>query len=309
MTAASRGGLERARTGTLLRLRVITYVSIFGPLVGLAAAIAAAWEVGLRPAYVGAFAIMYALGVIGITVGNHRLFSHRAFVADPWLRALLAILGSMSAQGSVLFWVATHRHHHKYSDVEGDSHSPNLHGSARFPKLAGLWHAHVGWMLELDPKRSTELIQFVPDLLRDRTMLWISRTYGYWVALGIALPAAAVGLIEWSWTGVLMGALWGGLARLCASQHATWSVNSITHMFGRRPFRTRERSRNSALLALPTFGEAWHNNHHAFPSSAYLGLTTWQLDPGAWFIDACRAVGWITDVHRPTEIQMSAKRD
>lgn len=241
--------------------------------------------------------IMWALTLgVGVTVGFHRYFTHRAFEAHPWVRYLLAVLGSMAAQGAVIAWVVTHRRHHEYSDMAGDPHSPQLHGKGLWNALRGLWHAHSGWLWKHDMPNP---LHYSPDLMKDKTILWINRTYYWWVILGFALPTVMGGLILGTWKGVLTSGLWAGFVRIFVSSQLVWSINSICHTFGMRRYPTSEESRNNIWLAIPTFGEAWHNNHHAFPTSAVFGHGWWEIDLGWIVIWALNAVGLVWDVRLP----------
>jgi stearoyl-CoA desaturase (Delta-9 desaturase) len=265
---------------------------------GCVAATADALISGVRAVDIGLFLFMYALTAIGITVGYHRHFAHGSFATSPTVRAVLAVLGGMAGHGPVISWTATHRCHHKYSDVPDDPHSPHLHGTGVAARLRGLWHAHMGWLL--DPNLPNSMV-FAKDLLHDPLVQRINNLYLVWVALGLVIPAALGAMLTQSLAGAVRGLLWGGLVRLFISFHATCSINSITHTFGRRPFNTPEHSTNLALLAVPTFGEGWHNNHHAFPSSARLGLRWWQIDLGYIVIKAMQQAGLVWNVKYPTE--------
>jgi stearoyl-CoA desaturase (delta-9 desaturase) len=229
----------------------------------------------------------------GLTVGFHRALAHRAFEARPWVRALLAGLGSLAAQGPVLYWVANHRRHHELSDRPGDLHSPIFDGERRLSRLGGLWHAHIGWNFDHE---ATNVVFYARDLLRDRAIVRVSQRYYLFVVVGLLAPAAIDGVASGSFGGALAGFLWGGPLRLFLIYHATASINSITHLFGRRPYRTRDESRNVWWLAIPTLGESWHNNHHAFPSSAWFGMRWFELDLGALCIEALRRLGLATDL-------------
>jgi stearoyl-CoA desaturase (delta-9 desaturase) len=229
------------------------------------------------------FAVTYVGTGLGITVGFHRLFTHRSFKTSRALRALFAVLGSMAVEGPLIDWVATHRKHHRYSDHPGDPHSPHVgHAPGWRGELSGLGHAHLGWMLRgkdmANPRR------YAPDLLADGDLRFISRTFPLWVAAGLALAFGLGWALGGSVAGGLTGLLWGGAVRIFVLHHVTFSINSLCHAYGRRPFTTRDQARNLAWLAAVTFGEAWHNNHHAFPTSARHGLSRWQIDPGAWLI-------------------------
>ncbi|MFE8604355.1 acyl-CoA desaturase [Archangium violaceum] len=241
---------------------------------------------------------MYSVTMMGVDVGYHRLFSHRSFKAHPWLRALLAVCGSMAAQGPVVYWSSNHRLHHARSDTVEDLHSPHVDSEGeRHGMLAGLWHAHVGWMFEHEPANPLRLAK---DLLRDTTLMWINQHYSTWVLLGLVLPAAAGGLAEGSWQGAWSGLVWGGLTRMFLVQHATFAGNSFCHYFGTRPYPTEDGSTNNLLLVLPTFGGAMHNTHHAFPSSAFVGFKWWHCDIGGGLIRLFGTCGLATDIKAPS---------
>jgi stearoyl-CoA desaturase (delta-9 desaturase) len=241
---------------------------------------------------------MYTVNILGIGVGFHRLFSHRAFRTVPAVRALLAIMGAMAAQGPVFYWAAVHRRHHSYSDRPGDPHSPHLGSGKGWGKtLARFWHAHTGWLFTPE---AYDFGLYIPDLLRDRLLLKIDRLYFLWVALGLALPAAAGAWLNGGWSGAWEGFLWGGLVRIALTHHTTWSVNSICHLFGTRPFFTKDQSRNNPFMALVAFGEGWHNNHHAFPSSAMHGLRWWEIDLSGYTIRILQFLHLAWDVRRPS---------
>ena len=223
----------------------------------------------------------YVLTMLGVTVGFHRLFAHRAFTTSAWIRICLAILGSMAAQGPPIYWVSNHRRHHANSDSPGDPHSPHLDSGEPRGTWAGFRHAHFGWMFTHE---LTDGTAFSRDLYQDRYLMWVNQRYLWWVALGLLAPAAVGVLMEMSLRAALSGFLWGGGVRLFVSFHMTASINSITHLFGYRSFDTRDHSRNNAWLGLVTLGEAWHNNHHASPANAVFGLRWWETDIGGAFI-------------------------
>jgi stearoyl-CoA desaturase (delta-9 desaturase) len=231
---------------------------------------------------------MYLLSAIGIEVGFHRALAHRAFRCGGALRGVLGVLGSMAAQGPLLYWVAVHRQHHRHADAALDPHSPRPAGPAAF------WHAHIGWMFASRPLRLAALT----DLLRDPVSMAVHRTYLVWVVAGLGIPVVA-GLARSGPLGALDGFIYGGLVRMFLQHHVTWSLNSFAHLWGARPNATRDASGNLWVLALPTLGAAWHNNHHAFPSSASNDFRWWQLDPGAWLIRAAARLGWVWDVRAP----------
>jgi stearoyl-CoA desaturase (delta-9 desaturase) len=249
--------------------------------------------------------VFYILSVLGITVGYHRLFTHRAFQASPFAKRLLGALGSMAAQGGVIFWVTEHRKHHQNSDRKGDPHSPHLR-QGRFAKLRGLLYAHFGWMTgyEFDAKEWASLGR---DLLMDKQVRSIDAQYPLWLGVGIILPALLGGAIGGSLRMALLGGLWGGFVRIFLVHQATWSVNSVCHVFGARPFMTDDESRNNGVVAFVALGEGWHNNHHAFPTSARHGLKWHEIDPSWWTIRLFQCLGWVQDVKTPSLQQLKKK--
>jgi stearoyl-CoA desaturase (Delta-9 desaturase) len=211
----------------------------------------------------------------------------------------------MAVQGPLLKWVALHRRHHQHSDKEADPHSPHAYGSGVRGMLRGMWHAHIGWLLKPD---GPGLRKYVVDLVPDRVVRAVSRLFPLWVAVGLLLPALLGGLIAGSWKGALLGFLWGGLARVFLVHHVTWSINSICHLWGSRPFRSHDESRNNVVFGILGMGEGWHNNHHAFPSSARHGLAWWQVDVSYWIIRGLAAVGLARNVRLPSAAAIEAKR-
>jgi len=253
------------------------------------------------------FALVYIPFGFGITVGFHRLFTHRSFKTTRALRALLAVLGSTAVEGPVIEWVATHRKHHRFSDHPGDPHSPHLDAAPGWRgSLRGLAHAHVGWIFR--GKDMANPARYAKDLLADGDLRFISRTFPLWVMVGLAVPFALGVALTGSLGGGLTGLLWGGAVRIFLLHHATFSINSLCHYFGRRPFSTRDHSRNLAWLAPLALGEAWHNNHHAFPTSARQGLGRWQLDPSGWLIAVLERCDLAWDVIRISPARQTAKR-
>jgi stearoyl-CoA desaturase (delta-9 desaturase) len=291
------------------RDRIITGTVTALPMLALAAAAWLSWEGLLRPSDLIVFGILYVLTGLGVTVGFHRHLTHRSFKTRRWVRALLAILGSAAIEGPVISWVADHRKHHAFSDREGDPHSPHVdHGVGWTGALRGLLHAHVGWLFRHDQRGARA--RYAPDLLADPVIRFVDRTFVVWALAGFA---AAFGLgvaIGGSLAAGLTGLLWGGGVRLFVLHHATYSINSICHVFGRRSFDTGDESHNVYWLALPTFGEAWHNNHHAFPTSASHGLARGQIDPSAMVIRGLEASGLAWDVVRvsPERLRRKAAR-
>jgi stearoyl-CoA desaturase (delta-9 desaturase) len=289
-----------------LRERIVRTGVIGLPLAALVVAGWLSWGGTLHWQDLVVLGIVYALTGAGITVGYHRLFTHRSFKTSRPLRAVFAVLGSMAVEGSVIEWVATHRKHHSFSDRAGDPHSPHADQAPGWRgALRGLLHAHVGWMFRgremANPRR------YAKDLIADRDLRFISRTFPLWVAAGLALPFGLGVALSGSIVGGLTGVLWGGLVRVFLLHHATFSINSLCHFFGRHPFSTSDESRNLAWLAPITFGEAWHNNHHAFPTSARHGLGRHQVDPGAWLIVGLERLHLAWDVVRIAPERQRAK--
>ncbi|GAB4588909.1 acyl-CoA desaturase [Nocardia sp. IFM 10818] len=275
------------------------------PIIGTAVAFA---FLLVRPFGWLEFWLLFAMWVItglGVTVGYHRLLTHRTFKTVPWVTGMLAVWGSMACQGPAISWVALHRRHHEFSDREGDPHSPNLSGSGWRGILRGLAHSHFLWMRRHE---YPNVVHYAPDLLKDRNLVRISRLYHWWVGLGLLIPAAVGGLVTLSWTGAVSGLLWGGLVRIFVLEHIVWAINSFLHMFGTRPYESRENSHNGGVFALLTFGEAWHNNHHAFPESPSFGLQWYRLDPGYWLIKALAFLGLARDLKIPSDARIEAKR-
>ncbi|NBO18102.1 MAG: acyl-CoA desaturase [Proteobacteria bacterium] len=254
---------------------IINTLAIVIPFLGFVAAMVHGALYGFNPAAIGIFAVFYVLTVLGITVGYHRLFTHRAFEASRPVEYLFAVLGSMALQGPLLKWVALHRCHHQYSDTDQDVHSPHNRANSRMGRLRGAFHAHMGWFFDPDP---TDLYRYVKDLKRDPMLCRISDQFTFWAIMGVVIPALlGLWLIGGS-EGFFLGFIWGGLMRLFVVHHVTWSINSVCHLWGSRSYNTEDQSRNNWLFGLLALGEGWHNNHHAFPVSARHGLKWWQLD-------------------------------
>jgi stearoyl-CoA desaturase (delta-9 desaturase) len=250
--------------------------------------------------------VTYLLTGLGITVGYHRLFTHRSFKTGKAVRVALGVLGSAAIEGSVIEWVATHRMHHRFSDRDGDPHSPHVgFGGGWRGALRGLVHAHVGWTFRGVERASSE--HYAPDLLADPVVRFVDRTFPIWIVAGLAFPTLLGLALTGTAAGAFTGFLWGGAVRVFFLHHATFSINSLCHFFGRQTFDTRDHSRNLMWLAVPTLGEAWHNNHHAFPTSAQHGLGRWQLDPSALAIRALELTGLAWDVVRISPARQKAK--
>jgi stearoyl-CoA desaturase (Delta-9 desaturase) len=255
------------------------------------------WNDWLHVSDLIVFAICYVITGLGVTVGFHRHLTHRAFKAKRWLRGTLAAMGSMAIEGPVIAWVADHRKHHAFADVEGDPHSPHVdHGVGLKGALRGLLHAHVGWLFIHTHRGNKQ--RYAPDLIADPLIRWIDRTFVLWVAAGLLLPFGLGYLIGGTWQAALTGLLWGGAVRMLVVHHVTYSINSLCHFFGRQAYDTGDESRNLAWLAPFTFGEAWHNNHHAFPTSYEHGMRRWQLDPSRAVIRGLEKMGLVWDVVR-----------
>jgi stearoyl-CoA desaturase (Delta-9 desaturase) len=260
--------------------------------------------IGVRSSDLCAFVIMWAITGLGITVGYHRLFTHRAFKANDRVRTILAFCGVLAGQGPVISWAAIHRRHHELSDRSGDPHSPNLHGTSFLAGLKGLLHAHYTWMFEHEYPNAAH---YTADLLKDRSILKVNRNY-YLIALGgLVVPGIICGLVTGSWLAVVSGILWGGFIRMAVLGHTIWAINSILHRVGNRPFATPDHSNNAGIVALLTFGESWHNNHHAFPSSAKFGLRRGWSDPGWWLVSALEMLGLASDIRQPTDSLIEQK--
>jgi len=287
--------------------RVANALVIALPLAAVVLAAWLAWGGSLHWQDLLVLLITYVFTGMGITVGFHRLFTHRSFETTRTLRIAFALLGSMAVEGPLIEWVSTHRKHHRFSDLPGDPHSPHAERSAGLRgALGGLVHAHFGWMFRgqdiANPRR------YAKDLLADGDLRFISRTFPLWVLVGLALPFGLGVALTGSLVGGLTGLLWGGAVRIFLLHHATFSINSLCHFFGRRSFATGDQSRNLAWLAPITFGEAWHNNHHAFPTSARHGLGRRQVDPGAWLIGGLERLRLAWAVVRVRPEHQRAKR-
>ncbi len=267
------------------------------PFLATVAAVVLLWNRLVGPADLAIAAAMYLFTAVGITVGFHRLLTHRSFQTHKPLEYLFAVAGSMAVQGPVISWVADHRKHHAHTDEEGDPHSPHVgHGSGVRGVLAGLWHAHSGWLMSTQGRADWK--RYAPDLYEDRGMRTISRRFVSLVLLSLAIPALAGYVVSGTLAGAATGLLWGGLVRIFFVHHVTWSVNSVCHFFGTRRFDTDDRSTNVFWLALPSLGESWHHNHHAFPRSAVHGLRRWEIDPSALIIGAMEKLGLARNVVR-----------
>jgi stearoyl-CoA desaturase (delta-9 desaturase) len=283
--------------------RIANLMGVLVPFVGVLVAVVMLWDRAVDVTDLAILVGMYLITAVGVTVGFHRLLTHRAFATYPWLERAFAVAGSLSVQGSVMDWVADHRKHHAHTDREGDPHSPHVgHGSG----LTGLWHAHVGWLLETQGQADWK--RYATDLYEDPGMRSIGRRFEMLALISLLIPTAA-GFVLHGFTagGAVRGLVWGGLVRIFFVHHVTWSVNSICHFFGRRRFDVDDHSTNVGWLAVLSLGESWHHNHHAFPRSAYHGLRRWEIDPSGLIITAMERAGLAWNVVRITPERQHAR--
>ena len=275
------------------------------PFLAIVAAVPVAWGRGLGWRDVVIAVVMYAVTGHGITVGFHRYFTHGSFKARRPLRVALAVAGSLAIEGPVVRWVADHRKHHRFSDKDGDPHSPWRYGESVPALLKGLLHAHMGWLFDVE---QTSQKQYAPDLLQDRDVVRVSRAFPVLVLVSLLLPPLTGGLWSMSWQGALTAFFWGSLVRIGLLHHVTWSINSICHAVGEKPFRSRDRSGNVWWLAVLSMGESWHNLHHADPTSARHGVLRGQLDSSARLIRWFERAGWAYDVRWPSRDRLASRR-
>ncbi|GAB2745749.1 acyl-CoA desaturase [Nocardioides pakistanensis] len=284
--------------------QVALAVFIIVPFLAVAAAVPVAWGGWLGWTDIAIMVTMYWLTGHGITVGFHRLFTHKSYKPNRAVKIFWAIAGSMAIQGPVIRWVADHRKHHKFSDRDGDPHSPWRYGTDLKALSKGFWYAHMMWLFnpEQTPQR-----KYAPDLMKDRDLVRISKQFPMWVAVSLLLPALLGGLLTMSWQGALTGFFWGSLVRVSLLHHVTWSVNSICHTIGERPFLSRDKSANVWWLAIPSMGESWHNLHHADPTCARHGVLRGQVDTSARVIWFMEKMGWVKDVRWPVKERVEGK--
>jgi stearoyl-CoA desaturase (delta-9 desaturase) len=297
---ATLGGDRQSRTE-----QIILGIFIAVPFLAVLAAIPIAWGGWLGWHDVIIAVVMYEITGHGITVGYHRYFTHKSFKPNRPLKVALAIAGSLAIQGPVVRWVADHRKHHKFSDRDGDPHSPWRYGETVPALMKGLFHAHMGWLF--DPEQTPQR-QYAPDLLKDKDIVRVSRAFPALVAVSLLLPPLVGGLWSMSWQGALTAFFWGSLVRVSILHHVTWSINSICHAVGERPFKSRDKSGNVWWLAIPSFGESWHNLHHADPTCARHGVLPGQLDTSARIIWLFEKLGWVKSVRWPVKERIEAKR-
>jgi stearoyl-CoA desaturase (delta-9 desaturase) len=297
-------GTVRERTSRISQ--VVTLVAVIVPLLGVAAAMGLLWDTGFHWSDVWIMAGLYVVCAFGTTIGFHRYFTHRGFETTTPVKVTLAILGCMTMQGPITQWVTDHRKHHAFSDHDGDPHSPHVgHGEGALAIAKGFVHSHVGWMFtNLGMEQG---VAYGRDLFEDRQIRLIDRLYLVWVVLTLGIP-----FVLGYWIGGLdrgfEAVLWGGLVRIFLYQHATFSVNSVCHIWGRQDYVTRDEARNNWAVALLVFGEGWHNNHHAFPASARHGLHRYQLDVSWWIIRGLAKLGLVWNVHVPDDAQRARRR-
>jgi stearoyl-CoA desaturase (delta-9 desaturase) len=270
--------------------KLINLLGVSLPVAGLAIAIVLLWGHGVGVTAIAILVVGYLLTGIGITVGYHRLFTHRSFETYPAVRYTLALLGQMGVEGDVVTWVADHRKHHQFSDREGDPHSPHAEfGDGPLEALKGLWHAHTGWLFTSVGR--ADRARYAKDLVQDAGLRTIAKLFLPLVVVSLVVPALVGWMLIGGWYGFVSGLVWGGAVRILLLHHVTWSINSICHFWGRRRFDSPDESRNVWWLSWLSFGESWHNNHHAFPSSAFHGLRRFEVDPGGWVIRGLEACG------------------
>ena len=301
-TRGPRPDVEPEPSSRLDRFLVGLFVAV--PLLAVLAAVPLAWGWGLGWHDIVIGFVFYVVAGFGVTMGFHRHFTHCSFKAAKPLHVALGIAGSLAIEGPVLVWVADHRRHHKYSDKEGDPHSPWRFGNDWKALTKGFLYAHMGWMF--NPNRTSQQ-KFCPDLLADTAIRRISKTFPLWVAISLLAPALIGGLWSMSLAGALTAFFWASLVRVCLLHHVTWSINSVCHTFGHEDFDVRDKSRNVAWLAIPSFGESWHNLHHSDPTCARHGALEGQIDISARAIWIAEKLGWAWDVRWPDEQRLSGK--
>ena len=302
-TVIPRGTLTTDRQSTQERVILGAFIAL--PFLAILAAIPIAWGGWLGWRDVVIAVLMYLISGHGITVGFHRLFTHRSFKANRGLKNGLAVAGSLAIEGPVIRWVADHRKHHKYSDRDGDPHSPWRYGETVPALVKGMFYAHMGWMFDIE---QTNQRQYAPDLIKDPDIRAVSRAFPWLVAVSLLLPAVLGGLLSWSWQGALTGFFWGTLVRVGLLHHVTWSINSICHAVGERPFASRDKSGNVWWLAFLSMGESWHNLHHADPTCARHGVLKGQIDSSARLIWLFEKLGWARDVRWPSAERVQSRR-
>lgn len=287
-----------------LSMRITVGVFVAVPFLAVLAAIPVAWGGFLSWVDIALFLVFWAITGLGITVGYHRFFTHGSFKAGRGVKIALAVMGSYALEGSVAQWVADHRKHHKFSDAPGDPHSPWLEGDVKFPLLKGFWHAHTGWLFD---EQQTPVTQYAPDIDADDDLRLLSKWYPALVVGSLLIPAVLGGLITWSFWGAVTAFFWAGLFRAAFIHHVTWSINSVCHIWGKRTFKSRDKSTNVWWLAIPSFGESWHSLHHAEPTAARHGVLKGQIDLSAVFIRTLEVLHLANDVRWPKPERLERK--
>ena len=285
--------------------QLMLYTFVIVPFVAFLAAIPVAWGWGLNWTDAILMAVFYWTSGLGITAGYHRLFTHGSYKANRPLRIAVAIAGSMAIEGPVIRWVADHRRHHAFSDREGDPHSPWRYGTSTKALAKGLGYAHLGWLFD---EMHTNRDKYTPDLMNDRDIRIVDKLFPVWLMTSLLLPAAIGGLVSQSWAGALSAFFWASLVRVFVLHHVTWSINSVCHVLGERPFKSRDKAANFWPLAILSFGESWHNMHHADPSSARHGVLRGQLDTTARLIWFFEKFGWASNVRWPSAQRLDKLR-
>ncbi len=287
---------------------LVMFLSVVLPFAGLVTAIVLLWNrnsaFGIGWPELIVMLVLYALCGFGVTIGFHRLLTHKAFETYRPIKLALAIFGSASGQGMCIRWCATHRRHHQVSDRDGDPHSPHVHGKGFWQMLRGFAHAHVMWCFDAD---CPDVTRSIPDLLEDKALLLIDQLYFFWIAVSFLIPAVVLGWYHHSWQGFCAGLIWGGIARVGLLQHVTWSVNSVCHVWGSKTFESSDHSVNNPIVAILALGEGWHNNHHAFPTSARQGLLWWQFDSSYVLLKIMETMGLVWNLRLPSQSAMQAK--
>ena len=297
--------LETAPGRLPVGLWIANLFAVIVPLLAFGAAVFFFWGWGFHWVDLGLLLGMYLVTALGITVGFHRLFTHRSFETYSVIQFIFGVLGSMAVEGPLLKWVALHRRHHQHSDHPGDPHSPHLHTPGVLGVLHGLWHAHLGWVFQADPP---DLDHYIKDLLQSKLLRFVSALFLVWVTLGLLIPAVLGGVITRTWMGVWTGLVWGGLIRIFLVHHVTWSVNSVCHFWGFRPYRSEDQSRNNFVFGVLALGEGWHQSHHVFPTSARHGLRWWQIDMSYQVIRTLALLGLAWNVKVPTKQAQAQQR-
>jgi len=289
------------------RVKLLTLLAVVLPPIGLGVCMWYAWGGAFDWVYLVLLVAGYVLTAMGITIGYHRLYTHKSFEASAPVAWTFGVLGSMAVQGPLLWWATTHRRHHQHSDHDEDPHSPHAgREKGVIGWIRSFCHAHIGWLFS--PELKGSVARYAPDIAADPRAQAISRLFPLWVFLGFAIPAAIGGLVTQSWTGVLLGFLWGGVVRMFLVHHATWSVNSVCHIWGWQTYRSGDHSRNNPAMGILAMGEGWHNNHHAFPASARHGLQWWQFDISWITIRSLAALGLVSNIRLPSKERLDSKR-